>query len=61
MPRMEAWFASVLQWLALPQFGLSTVFVVALVSATLLPMGSEPAVFGLIKLNPELFWPAGRQ
>ena len=47
-----------LEWLALPQFGLSTVFVVALVSATLLPLGSEPAVFGLIKLNPELFWPA---
>ena len=44
--------------LALPQYGLSTVFVVALVSATLLPMGSEPVVFGLIKLNPELFWPA---
>jgi membrane protein YqaA with SNARE-associated domain len=37
--------------------GLSTVFVVAFISATLLPMGSEPAVFGLIKLNPELFWP----
>ena len=47
-----------LGWLALPQFGLSTVFVVAFVSATLLPMGSEPAVFGLIQLNPELFWPA---
>ena len=25
---------------------------------TLLPMGSEPVVFGLVKLNPELFWPA---
>src|SRR5690606_1740101 len=24
----------------------------------LLPLGSEPAVFGLVKLNPELFWPA---
>ena len=44
--------------LALPKFGLTTVFVVAFVSATLLPMGSEPAVFGLVKLNPELFWPA---
>ena len=44
--------------LALPKFGLSTVFVVAFVSATLLPMGSEPAVFGLVKLNPEMFWPA---
>jgi membrane protein YqaA with SNARE-associated domain len=44
--------------LALPEYGLSTVFVVALLSATLLPLGSEPAVFGLVKLNPALFWPA---
>lgn len=55
---MEIWFNNVLQWLALPQLGLSTVFVVSFVSATLLPMGSEPAVFGLVKLNPDLFWPA---
>lgn len=55
---MPAWFTHLLQLLALPEFGLSTVFVVAFVSATLLPLGSEPAVFGLIKLNPELFWPA---
>ncbi len=53
---------SVMQWLvvtlALPQYGLTTVFVVATISATLLPLGSEPAVFGLIKLNPDMFWPA---
>ena len=49
---------SMLTALALPQFGLSTVFIVSMISATLLPMGSEPAVFGLIKLNPSLFWPA---
>ncbi|WP_157268323.1 YqaA family protein [Azohydromonas aeria] len=55
---MEAWMQSLLAALALPEFGLSTVFVVALVSATLLPMGSEPAVFGLVKLDPTLFWPA---
>jgi membrane protein YqaA with SNARE-associated domain len=55
---MEAWLHALLATLALPKFGLSTVFVVALISATLLPMGSEPAVFGLVKLNPELFWPA---
>ncbi|RZT94969.1 membrane protein YqaA with SNARE-associated domain [Rivibacter subsaxonicus] len=55
---MQAWFEALLTALALPQYGLSTVFIVALVSATLLPMGSEPVVFGLIKLNPELFWPA---
>ncbi|MBQ0133262.1 MAG: DedA family protein [Comamonas sp.] len=55
---MQAWFQEILQWLALPQFGLSTLFIVALVSATLLPLGSEPAVVGLLQLNPELFWPA---
>ncbi len=55
---MEAWFESILLWFALPKFGLSTVFVVSFVSATLLPLGSEPAVFGLVKLNPDLFWPA---
>jgi membrane protein YqaA with SNARE-associated domain len=55
---MEAWFESLLVALSLPKFGLSTVFVVSLVSATLLPLGSEPAVFGLVKLNPSMFWPA---
>ena len=56
--RMEAWTDYLLALLALPKFGLSTVFVISFVSATLLPLGSEPAVFGLIKLNPALFWPA---
>ena len=55
---MEAWIHSLLVALALPEFGLSTVFLISLISATLLPLGSEPAVFGLIKLNPDLFWPA---
>ena len=55
---MEAWLSALLAALALPEFGLSTVLVVSFVSATLLPMGSEPAVFGLVKLNPDLFWPA---
>jgi membrane protein YqaA with SNARE-associated domain len=58
MAAMEAWLEPLLDALALPKFGLSTVFVISLISATLLPLGSEPAVFGLIKLNPELFWPA---
>lgn len=55
---MELWIQQLLQWLSLPEFGLSTVFLVALVSATLLPLGSEPAVVGLLQLNPGLFWPA---
>ena len=54
---MDAWFHSMLMALALPEYGLVTVFIVTTVSATLLPLGSEPVVFGLIKLNPELFWP----
>jgi len=62
MAAMEAWIQAQLGALlvvfALPQVGLSAVFVVALVSATLLPLGSEPAVFGLVKLNPAMFWPA---
>ncbi len=55
---MAEWMNHLLDLLALPQYGLGTVFVVSFVSATLLPLGSEPAVFGLVKLNPELFWPA---
>ena len=55
---MDSWIAPLLAALALPELGLTSVFVIALISATLLPMGSEPAVFGLVKLNPELFWPA---
>jgi membrane protein YqaA with SNARE-associated domain len=55
---MEAWMDSLMSLMSLPQFGLSTVFIVSFVSATLLPLGSEPAVFGLVKLNPEMFWPA---
>lgn len=59
---MQSWFegaiASLLALVALPKVGLPAVFVVAMVSATLVPMGSEPVVFGLVKLRPELFWPA---
>ncbi len=53
---MDAWITALIDWLALPQFGLSTVFVVSFISATLLPLGSEPVVFGLVKLRPDLFW-----
>lgn len=55
---MPPWMESVLVLAALPKVGLPAVFVVSFVSATLLPLGSEPAVFALVKLQPELFWPA---
>ncbi len=44
--------------LAIPEVGLLSVFVISLVSATLLPLGSEPAVFAVVKANGALFWPA---
>jgi len=49
---------SLLNALALPTVGLPALFVVALVSATIMPMGSEPAVFAVVKMNGDLFWPA---
>jgi membrane protein YqaA with SNARE-associated domain len=59
---MEAWISAqlgaLMNTLAVPQVGLPAVFVIAFVSATLLPLGSEPAVYGLVKLDPGLFWPA---
>ncbi len=55
---MDAGIEHLIALLALPKLGLSTVFVVSFVSATLLPLGSEPVVFGLVKLNPAMFWPA---
>jgi membrane protein YqaA with SNARE-associated domain len=55
---MEAWIHSLLTALALPKFGLSTVFIISIISATLLPLGSEFAVIGLVKLNADMFWPA---
>lgn len=59
---MEAWLQDTINQalaaLSLPSIGLSAVFLMALVSATLLPLGSEPAVFGLVQLNPQMFWPA---
>ena len=52
----DEWLSQLLAWLSLPEYGLSTVFMVSFLSATLLPMGSEPAVFGMVQLRPELFW-----
>jgi len=55
---MSDWLHSLLNWLTMPEAGLSTLLVVSFVSATLVPVGSEAALFGLLKLNPDLFWPA---
>ncbi len=55
---MDAFVNWIFVTLALPKVGLPALFTIALISATLLPLGSEPAVFGYVKLAPEMFWPA---
>ena len=55
---MESNLNNFLVWLSLPIVGLPAVFTVSFVSATLLPMGSEPVLFGYLKLNPDMFWVA---
>ena len=47
-----------LKVLAAPTVGLTSVFVLSFISATLVPMGSEPAVFAVVKANNAMFWPA---
>ena len=44
-----------LKVLAAPSVGLTSVFLIAFVSATLVPLGSEPAVFAVVKANPAMF------
>lgn len=44
--------------LALPGVGLPALFVISMLSATLLPLGSEPAVFAVVKMNSDLLLPA---
>jgi membrane protein YqaA with SNARE-associated domain len=42
--------------LAVPKIGLAAVFIVSFISATLIPLGSEPLVFAVIKADPSTFW-----
>lgn len=55
---IEAGILWLLNMLALPSIGLSALFLISMLSATLLPLGSEPALFAVIKADIALFWPA---
>lgn len=59
---MEEWTQQtvlrLLQMWSLPEVGLSAIFIISLVSATLLPLGSEPAVLAYAVLDSSHFWPA---
>ncbi|MBJ7310331.1 YqaA family protein [Rugamonas sp. CCM 8940] len=54
---IESAIAWLLHLLAAPEVGLTSVFIISFISATLLPLGSEPAVFAVVKANAALFWP----
>ena len=55
---MEFFFQNLLTNLSQPEFGLAVLFAASLLAATLLPLGSEPVLLGLIAINPSLLWPA---
>ena len=53
---MEQMLSQFFDFFGMPSIGLPTVFFSAFISATLLPVGSEPMLFGYITLNPHLYW-----
>lgn len=54
---IESAIAWLLVLIAAPAVGLTSVLLISFVSATFVPLGSEPAVFAVIKANAALFWP----
>ena len=58
MQPMDAWIETVKAVLALPEYGLGGLFAASFLSATLLPLGSEAVLYGLLAVNPSLLWPA---
>jgi membrane protein YqaA with SNARE-associated domain len=54
---IESGLLWLLSALAVPSVGLTSVFLIGLLSATLLPLGSEPAVLATLQANPALLWP----
>jgi membrane protein YqaA with SNARE-associated domain len=55
---MDQAFNHFFGWFGMPSVGLPAVFISAFVSATLIPIGSEPILFGYISLNADLYWVA---
>ena len=51
---LPTWLNVLLGWLALPKVGLSAIFVTSFVSATLLPLGSEAALLGVVHVDRTL-------
>ena len=55
---MDAWLTATINWLSLPEVGLTTLGLISFLAATWLPLGSEAALVGLVAVSPDLLWPA---
>ncbi|RIY42239.1 YqaA family protein [Neopusillimonas maritima] len=53
-----AMVSDLLAFLAMPEVGLSAVFVISFLASTLLPLGSEPVLMAYLQLQPGNVWPA---
>ena len=55
---MNDFLQTLLVQLSDPTYALALLFMVSLLAATFVPLGSEPLLLGLITLQPDLLWPA---
>ena len=55
---LDSFFSTLLGLFALPSAGLGTIFVMSVLAATILPIGSEPVFLGYLAVQPEFFWTA---
>lgn len=55
---MDLMLAHFFDFFGMPSIGLPAVLISAFISATLIPIGSEPILFAYITINPHLYWVA---
>ena len=55
---LEQFTQSLLSLLSLPEVGLGAIFLISLLAATLLPLGSEPVLLAYVALTPSAMWAA---
>jgi membrane protein YqaA with SNARE-associated domain len=53
---LHPWITTLLNWLSIPTHSLTSVGVVAFLSATFLPLPAEPLIMATLSKHPEMFW-----
>jgi membrane protein YqaA with SNARE-associated domain len=56
MHYIPTWVTDLLLWLSIPTHSLSSVGLVAFLSATFLPLPAEPIIMTALAKHPEMFW-----